>query len=317
MYGCGTWCPAPVVLREFFIRVGARCSMVLFSEPSVRWAWTAPSLRARKWPANSRNGPIAILTSGRPVRFSGDISLVFIPESELFNYVQQGDTNFYAQSIRGAYQAFFDSNIQADFVALDDIGQYKIIYLPYPIMLKKETAAQASRVCRSGRHACFGRTARLFRRPCHVGTRQPNLGLDQLFGARERYVEFTPDLLEKLQLTVDGHQIFGRYFLQEYDATTGKAAGVYAKGHTAAVENQHGKGRTLLIGTYPGAGYYLHHSAEAKAFFAGLLKHAGVQPQLQTNNPAFQARLHSGPGGDILWITNPTRNPGSIEVSLQ
>ncbi len=37
--------------------------------------------------------------------------------------MQQGDTNFYAQSIRGAYQAFFDSNIQADFVSLDDIAQ--------------------------------------------------------------------------------------------------------------------------------------------------------------------------------------------------
>ena len=60
--------------------------------------------------------------SGNRTRCKGDVGLVFVPESELFNYVQQGDTNFYAQSIRGAYQAFFDSNIQADFVALDDIG---------------------------------------------------------------------------------------------------------------------------------------------------------------------------------------------------
>jgi beta-galactosidase len=48
----------------------------------------------------------------------GDVGLVFVSESELFNYVQQGETNFYAQSIRGAYQAFFDSNIQPDFVSL-------------------------------------------------------------------------------------------------------------------------------------------------------------------------------------------------------
>ena len=72
----------------------------------------------------------------------GDIGLVFVPESEMFNYVQQGDTNFYAQSIRGAYQAFFDSNIQADFVSLDDLAEYKIVYLPYPVMLKKETVAK-------------------------------------------------------------------------------------------------------------------------------------------------------------------------------
>jgi beta-galactosidase len=79
----------------------------------------------------------ASLWKSHPVK--GDIGLVFAPESELFNYVQQGDTNFYAQSIRGAYQAFFDSNIQADFVAVDNLAEHKIVYLPYPVMLKKET----------------------------------------------------------------------------------------------------------------------------------------------------------------------------------
>jgi beta-galactosidase len=35
-----------------------------------------------------------------------------------------------------------------------------------------------------------------------VGTTQPNLGLDKVFGARETYVQFTPDLLAKLTATV-------------------------------------------------------------------------------------------------------------------
>jgi len=38
----------------------------------------------------------------------------------------------YSQSVQGAYQAFFDSNIQADFVSIDDIGEYPLIYLPFP-----------------------------------------------------------------------------------------------------------------------------------------------------------------------------------------
>ena len=127
------------------------------------------------------------LWKSRPVK--GDIGLVFAPESELFNYVQQGDTSFYAQSIRGAYQAFFDSNIQADFVSVDDIGGYKIVYLPYPVMLSDK-----------------------LRKYVEV---QPNYGLDELFGARESYVEFTPDLLNDLTLEVNGHKIYGRYFFQE------------------------------------------------------------------------------------------------------
>lgn len=246
----------------------------------------------------------------------GDIGLVFAPESELFNYVQQGDTNFYAQSIRGAYQAFFDSNIQADFVSLDDLAEYKIVYLPYPVMLTETTVSklrayveQGGTLISEGLPAYFGDHGR-------AGATQPNYGLDELFGARESYVEFTPDLLEKLALKVNGHEINGRYFLQEYEPTKGHAAGTYANGHVAAVENQHGKGHTLLIGTFPGGGYYLHHSPTTKAFFAELLKLASVQPQAQTDNPTTQTRLHAGPGGNYIWLTNPTRTSVTTTISI-
>ncbi len=254
------------------------------------------------------------LWKSHPVK--GDVGLVFIPESEMFNYVQQGDTNFYAQSIRGAYQAFFDSNIQADFVALDDIGQYKLIYLPYPVMLKQETVSklrayveQGGTLVSEGLPAYFGDHGR-------AGEVQPNYGLDALFGARQSYVEFTPDLLEKLTLTVQGHPIYGRYFLQEFETRGGEPAGQYSNGHTAAVLHRTGNGRTLLIGTFPGAGYYLHHSPEAKAFFAGLLQLAGIHQQVTTNNAAAEARLHTGPGGTHLWVVNPTRSSATVTVSV-
>jgi len=252
--------------------------------------------------------------ASHPVR--GDVGLAFVPESEMFNYVQQGSTDFYAQSIRGAYQAFFDSNIQADFVALNDISRYKIVYLPYPVMLKSETVQklrqyleQGGTLISEGLPAYFGDHGR-------AGAAQPNYGLDQVFGARESYVEFTPDLLDNLSLDVGGKSIYGRYFLQEYAPSGGQPAGHYANGHVAAIENRFGSGRTLLIGTFPGAGYYLHHSPTAKAFFAGLLSLAKVEPQLRTDNTAIQARLHSGAGGNYLWVVNPSRKEASVTVSL-
>jgi beta-galactosidase len=254
------------------------------------------------------------LWASRPV--AGDIGLVFVPESELFNYVQQGSTNFYAQSIRGAYQAFFASNIQADFVSLDDISKYKIVYLPYPVMLQSATVEklrkyveQGGTLVSEGLPAYFGDHGR-------AGQVQPNAGLDQVFGARERYVEFTPDLLDKLSFEVQGNTIHGRYFLQEYEVRGGQPAGHYANGHIAAVENRYGKGRTLLIGTFPGAGYYLHHSAGGKVFFASLLKLANLEPLVQTDNAIVQARLHSGTGGNYLWVVNPSRSAAKVTVSL-
>lgn len=254
------------------------------------------------------------LWKSHPVK--GDVGLVFVPESELINYVQQGDTNFYAQSIRGAYQALFDSNIQADFVALDDIGQYKLIYLPYPVMLKQETAAKLRHYVENGGTLVSEGLPAYFGDHGHAGAVQPNYGLDELFGARESYVEFTPDLLDKLQFDLQGHRVYGRYFLQEYEPRGGEPAGRYANGHVAAVSNRFGKGRTLLVGTFPGGGYYLHRSPDAKAFFAGLLETAGITQTVKTNNAAVQARLHTGEGGAHLWVINPARSANTVTVTI-
>ena len=114
----------------------------------------------------------------RPVR--GDVGLLFLPEAELFNYVQQQSTDFYAESTRGAYQAFFDQNIQPDFVALSDLHEYKLVYVAYP----RDDASGDRRGAeglrprrrnlglRQGLPAYFGEHG-------HVGEVQPNYGLDQ------------------------------------------------------------------------------------------------------------------------------------------
>jgi beta-galactosidase len=254
------------------------------------------------------------LWQSRPAR--GDVGLLFAPESELFTYVQQGSTDFYSQSMMGAYQAFFDSNTQADFVALENIEEYKVVYLAFPLMLKPETVARLKEfVTKGGMLICEGLPA-YFGDHGHVGTVQPNYGLDETFGAREIYVEFAPDISDNLKLEVHGSNIYGRYFRQEYKLQGGKAVGHYTNGAIAAVEHQLGKGKTLLIGSFPGAAYYLHHGQETKALFADILKAAGVTPQVQIDDNAVQVRLHQGKGGTHLWVTNATATSRKVKILL-
>lgn len=246
----------------------------------------------------------------------GDVGLVFIPESEIFSYVQQEGTAYYSQSIQGAYRAFFDSNIQPDFVSLDDIDQYKLIYLAYPVMLKSETAAKLRKYVRDGGVLVSEGLPAYFGDGGHVAPEQPAYGLGELFGVRQSYVEFTPDISDDMTLEVQGSEIYGRYFRQEYELRGGKAAGHYSNGHIAAVENGFGKGRTLLIGSYPGAGYTRHRSPATQAFFLGLLKMAGVTAQLTIDDNSVQARLHRGAAGAYLWVVNQTRSSRKVKVSL-
>ncbi|MFN7918930.1 MAG: alpha-amylase family protein [Bryobacteraceae bacterium] len=257
----------------------------------------------------------AELWKARPVR--GDVGIVWVPESQIFNYMQQGSTDHYAQSARGAYQAFFDNNIQADFVHIDDIAQYPLIYLPYPIHLREATARKLSAYVQNGGSLVSEGLPGYFGEHGKVGTVQPNFGLDQLFGARESYVEFTPDLLEDYSMTVRGQTMPARYFIQEYETAGGRAVGRHASGKTGAVEHASGKGKTLLMGSFPGAGYFKRPTPQARTYFAGLLDWAGVQRTLTVSDPLVKVRLHRGGDGAVLYVVNPTRQEKPAVVELR
>ena len=211
---------------------------------------------------------------------------------------------------------FFDSGIQADFVGIEDIGEYPVIYLPFPEMLKKSTVdklqdyvAKGGKLISEGCPGYFGDGGT-------AGTVQPNFGLDQVFGAREGYVQFTPDILDKLTLTLMGKNIGGAYFLQEYRLVGGHAVGQYANGHIATVEHAFGKGKAMLIGTFPSGSYFRNHAPATREFFAGLLPWAEVRPRLQSSDPQIKARLHEGAGGTYLWVINPGRTPRTLTITL-
>jgi beta-galactosidase len=183
-------------------------------------------------------------------------------------------------------------------------------------MMHPETVAKLKEyVSKGGTLICEGLPA-YFGEHGHVGQVQPNYGLDEVFGARESYVEFLADIHNDLKMEVNGNNINGRYFFQQYEVKGGNAVGHYPNGAVAAVENRMGNGRTLLMGSFPGAGYYLHHGKETRTLFAGFLKMAGVMQRVTVDNNEVQARVHSGAGGTYLWVTNPTRTALTVSASL-
>src|SRR5262249_35247671 len=87
-------------------------------------------------------------------------------------------------SARGAYQGFFDNNIQADWVRVDHIDEYDFLYLPFPVMLSEETARKLRAWVQAGGTLVSEGCPAYFGDRGRAGARQPNLGLGELFGAR-------------------------------------------------------------------------------------------------------------------------------------
>jgi len=243
------------------------------------------------------------------------VGILLVPETQLFTYAQQGDTDYYAGSMHGAYQGFFDNNIQADWVRLENIDEYALIYLPFPVMLERETAERLRAWVEAGGVLVAEGCPGYFGERGHVGTTQPNLGLDELFGARESDVEFTPDLLGDLELNLSGTRVRGGLFLQAYEPTTGVPVGWYEDGRVAAVDHAYGAGRTRLLGTMCGYGYGTHPEDRSPAFFAELLVVGGQGQHVESSDPRVKARLHDGAGGTYVWVANPARQ--AIPVRLE
>ncbi|MDP6455294.1 MAG: beta-galactosidase [SAR202 cluster bacterium] len=248
----------------------------------------------------------------------GDIGIVYVPESQLHCQAQQGNTDFYSQSVWGAYQGFFDNNIQADWVHIDHIDEYDLLYLPFPVMLSEAHCDKLIQWVKNGGSLISEGCPAYFGDRGKVGTVQPNFGLDELFGASESYVEFTPDLNDDLRFNTggNGHSVCGGLYIQKYALQGGKDVGWFDDGDIAVVENAHGKGKTLLIGTFPGYGYFHHDSPSSREFFAGLLKWIGSAQHVESSNPVITARLQQGGGGLYLWAVNPSRAPQKTRLTV-
>lgn len=256
------------------------------------------------------------LFEAKPVQ--GDIGILVIPEAQawdyLLNHKHMPDT--YKDAMFGAYRGFFDNGIQADWVHIEDIAKYKLIYAPYPIAMKSDTAKAIAKWVEQGGTLISEATPGYFGDRGKVGTVQPNNGLDKVFGVREAEVEFMPDLGDRIAFDFGGQTIRGGGFLQSYTLDGAKELGRFADGRLAVAEHAYGAGKTLLVGTNPGIGYFKKSEAASKAYFAAVLDWAGAKQRVVISDNRLQARLHVAGDRKTLWILNPLREAVSLNVSV-
>lgn len=248
-----------------------------------------------------------------------DIGLLVLPESQIFDQLLHSDGHqpIYSQAMWGAYQGFFDNHIQADWITMAQIDQYKVIYLAYPLRINQANAMrliawieQGGTLISEGCPAYFGDLGR-------VGTVQPNYGLDQVFGAQESEVEFMPDLFGDLIFGWNGNRIEGAAYRQVYSPLHGIVKGRYPDGKPAVIESDYKSGKTLLIGSLPSEAYYRSKSEANRAFFSELAFWANIEPHIHIEADGVHGRISKAPNDDIvLWIINYSEDDVHTTIKL-
>ena len=235
-------------------------------------------------------------------------------------------------SLLGLYSAFFEQNIPVDFIHPQDVienrlGQYKILFLPFPVMLSRDVAEGVQRFVQTGGTAVA--EARLAWNDARGFASDviPGAGLAEVFGARESVirpadkVQFLTEASASLPGIPVHTAIPGNAFEEELEPLSGGTVlARFADGNPAVVKNSEGRGSAVLIGSFPALGYYRQHNANIKRFFLSLAQAAGVSPEVKlSGNGASEVEVRRlvGAGQQLILVFNHARSDADLSLAIR
>jgi beta-galactosidase len=223
-------------------------------------------------------------------------------------------------SLMGLYRAFFEQQIPVDFVEPQDLigphsDQYKIVFVPYPVMLSKQTAEAIKQfVANGGTTVAEARLAWNDERG-FASDVIPGFGLDEVFGAREKMIR--PE--DRPQLKVSGSTVPGAAFEEELTPYAGsRVLGTFTDGQPAIVAHSYGKGHAILIGTFAALEYYREPSDAAKRWFIHLARDAGVTEDVTVSGGAqLEVRRLVNDTHQTVFVFNHGSQTAECALSIQ
>jgi beta-galactosidase len=224
-------------------------------------------------------------------------------------------------SLLGIYRALFPRSVPIDYVHINDVGalsQYKLVVLPYPVMLPEAAAAPLKEYVRNGGALVAEARMGWSNERGGASDRIPGMGLWELMGCRETAVQTGERGRTTLQWLATGDRIPARWYEETLEPLAERARVVarFANGDAAAVESSFGKGKTLMLGSYVSAAYENAPSREAERFYAGLLEWAGVTLPLTAAGGKIEARLLESGSERLLFVFNHDRQAVDAVVTL-
>lgn len=281
-----------------------------------------------------------LFLSSKPV--PAQVALVYNPLSQMVGGAQRRADypGGHHDSLIGYYRVFAENNIPVDFIHREDLenkdlSQYKLVVLPWSLMLTDEAARGVKTLVKNGGYvAAEARTAWNDERG-YASERIPGMGLDEVFGVYEDQVWMREEDLEfpvidrehpsmgQLKL---GWDLTGFLYGSSFKPYSGSEIQILATfgmtGKPALTVHEYGDGEAMMIGTFLGLANHPDLKDGNSAFIKGLADWAGVERKVissldGSNNGIVDIQLQENENGYLLFAINYEETDEEINISIQ
>jgi beta-galactosidase len=233
-------------------------------------------------------------------------------------------------SLLGIYRALFPTNVPLDFVHADhlkasDLAPYRLVVLPYPLMMPASAAAELREYVRAGGALVAEARAGWNDERGRAADTIPGLGLAEVVGARETDVQTVEKGKAALRAEEGlpglraGEVLPGRWYEESLEPIGAgpRVVARFASGTPAAVVSTFGKGKALMLGSYVSAGYVSQPGETGRRFFDGLLDWAGVRRPVAVAGDPVEVRLLESGREHLAFVFNHAATPATAVVTLR
>jgi beta-galactosidase len=231
-------------------------------------------------------------------------------------------------SALGLHLAFAQKQIPVDFVSTQQaaggqLAQYKILFVPFPVMLSADVADGIRHFAENGGTLVAEARLAWNNERGFASDTIPGIGLDKVFGTREKLIRPVdrPEITigASADLPTEG-TASGAAFEEELEAYPGAhVLGHFADGAPAVVENSFGKGKTILIGSFLALGYEQHPDHGTQQFLLSLAEQAGVSPEVEVSGAGtadIQVRRLVSDHEQIIFAFNESASPADVALTV-
>jgi beta-galactosidase len=247
-----------------------------------------------------------------------EAAIVFSPLAPLVGgYDENGSRTAMHQAVAGYHRMFFERNLRLDVLsarelAQDDLESYKLVIVPYPLMLTREEADALRAYAEGGGHLFIEARPGWVDERGHAQDRVPGFGWGRMLGVRENLV--TPGK----QFTVRwGSATFKTMtFAERFDTESASAQPVATldDGTPVAYENSVGKGSAILFGSFAGQQNY-REPATMHPLGGILVRWAGLTLPSLDAPPLVEFREMKSPQGRFIFLFNHDDKPAHVRFS--